>query len=232
MRKPGNWLISVLESVEESNGQGRTDPGFFHPSDFGHICDAYMAFKFLGAPAVESIPARLRRIFDHGSGRDYYLKADSKKAGISLIKKEADRKISIPHLHIRGELDEWVINPANGRKYVVDFKTMNTNEFQALKEVKSSHHKQVHPYMKAKETYEGIVLYEDKNDQNLKAMPADFDKTIWQDEIVDRVDRVLHGIRTGYIKRTPIANDASCPFYNICTIANLGKLLEESGVVI
>jgi len=232
MRKPGNWLIAVLEGVQESNGTGRQDPGYFHPSDFGHVCDAYMAFKFLGAPAVEKIPARLRRIFDHGSGRDYYLKSDSKRAKISLIKKEEDRKIELPELHIRGELDEWVVNPANGRKYVVDFKTMNTTEFQQLTAVKPSHHKQVHPYMKAKETYEGIVLYEDKNDQSLKAMPADFDKNIWQDEIVNRVDRVLNGIRSGYIRRTPIANESNCPFYNICSFANIEKMLEESGLKI
>ncbi len=229
-RKPGRWLIAAIESVQESHGAGRVDPGWFHPSDFGNDCDAFLAFKFLGAPAVEDISARSRRIFDHGSGRDYYLKMDVKKAGISLIKNEADRKIVIPHLRIRGELDDWVQNPSTGRRYVVDFKTMNTTEFKALEAVKVSHHRQLHPYMYNKETYEGYVLYEDKNDQELKSMPADFVMTLWQAEIVDRIDRVLTGIRHGLVRRNPPPNDSRCPFYNICSIADIKKLLEQSGL--
>src|SRR3990170_4367967 len=117
MSKPGNWLISAIEGVQESHGTGRRDPGFFHPSDFGNECDAYLAFKFLGAPAVQNIAARTQRIYDTGNARDKDLKRDIHKAGVSLIKKKEDRKIYIPSLRIRGELDEWVENPITHVRY-------------------------------------------------------------------------------------------------------------------
>jgi hypothetical protein len=198
----------------------------------GHPCDAYWAFKFLGAPSVDRIAARTRRIFDNGSGRDAYLKSDMKKAGVSLIKKEEDRKIVIPELHIRGELDDWVINPVTGEKFVVDFKTMNMDEFEKLEAVKPSHHAQMHPYMFAKQTYQGIVLYENKNNQELKPMPADFQPEFWQVQVVDRVHRVLTGIKNGFVTRTPVPNDSACPFYNICSHANFATLRERSGIQI
>lgn len=230
MRVPGRWLIDALEANLESSGPGRTDPGWFHPSNFGHECDAFLAFAFLGVPGRGHIAARNQRIFDLGSGRDHDLKKLTKKAGISLIKKEEDRKISIPSLHIRGELDEWVQNPATGRKYVIDFKTMNNDEFQSLESVKPSHHKQVHPYEFSKETYEGYVLYENKNNQEWKVMPADFSAQTWQNEIVQRIERILTGLRGGYVRRTPVANEAGCPFYYVCSSANIPRIIEESQV--
>lgn len=229
-RKPGQWVIAALEGVQETTGPGRTDPGWFHPSSFGNQCDAFLAFQFLGAPSVETIQARTRRIFDHGSGRDYYLKMNMKTAGVSLIKKEEDRKIVIPEYHIRGELDDWIENPATKQRYVIDFKTMRTDFFKELEAVKPDHHIQVHPYMFNKETYQGYVLYEDKNDQEFKIMQADFVPDIWQNGIVNRVERVLTGIRNGTVGRNPPANDSRCPFYNICSFANVPKLLEESGL--
>lgn len=230
MRKPGAWIVAALEGVQESNGPGRTDPGWLHPSDMGHPCDAYWAFKLLGAPSTEHISARLRRIFDNGSGRDEYLKKDFKKAGISLIKKEEDRKIVIPELRIRGELDDWVVNPATGERFVVDIKTMNNDEFEKLETLKPSHHAQIHPYMFAKQTYQGIILYENKNNQEFKPMPGDFQPNFWQREIVDRVHRVLSGIRNGHVSRTPVPNESLCPFFNICSHANFEVMRERSGI--
>ena len=232
MRKPGAWLVAAIEGVQESHNPGRTDPGWLHPSDMGHPCDAYWAFKLLGAPSVDHISARSRRIFDNGSGRDSYLKKDVKKAGISLIKKEEDRKIVIPELRIRGELDDWVVNPTTGEKFVVDFKTMNNDEFIALEAVKPSHFAQMHPYMFAKQTYQGIVLYENKNNQELKPMVSDWAANFWQTNIVDRVHRVLTGIKNGFVSRTPIPNESSCPFFNICSTANFAAMRERSGLEI
>lgn len=229
MRKPGKWLISAIESVQESTGSVREDPGFFHPSALSHPCDAHVAFQFLGAPSKQTISARLQRIFDLGNARDLALKRATKKAGVSLIQKEEDRKIIIPQYRIRGELDDWVMNPVTGRKAVVDYKTMNKDEFEALDAVKPSHHIQVHPYMFAKETYEGLVLYENKNSQELRVHVADFDNGIWT-EITHRLEMIIEGLRKGYVNRKPIPNDSQCPFYAICSHASIPKLVEESKI--
>lgn len=239
----GKWIIAALESVQASEGEGRVDPGTFHPSGLADECDAKLAFGFLGAPAVKSISARTQRIFDLGSGRDAYLKRDMMKSGISIVDPtklmtnergetvEVDRHIEIPHLYIRGELDDWVAHPVTGRKYVVDYKTMNPTEFAALDKVKPSHHIQVHPYMFARQTYEAYVLYENKADQEFKLKPANFDQTIWTNKIENRILRILDGLEHDYVTRTP-GRCSYCPFYanGVCAANEIAALKARSGL--
>lgn len=243
IRTPGGWVISALERAQESSGAGRHDPGYFHPSNFGNDCDAFLAFRYLGAPAEENISARTRRIFDLGSGRDTYLKQDMRNAGISLIKMvceseyeagfytEGDRGILIPHLHIRGELDDWIYNPQNKEKFVIDFKTMNSVQWEALTAVVHSHHLQVLCYEYGKETYKGFVLYENKNNQELKIFSADFDGRMWQTEIVERVNRIIEGLDINLVYRNP-TSCGRCPFFKngVCTSNQIAKLKKESGL--
>jgi len=230
-RTPGRWIISALESVQESHGTGRQDPGWFHPSSFGNDCDARLAFAFLGAPAVQDVAARTQRIFDNGSGRDSYLKADMARSGISLITREEDRKIIIPELRIRGELDDLVQNPVTKQIAVVDYKTMRLEEWDVLETVKIAHHLQLHPYMFAKQTTHGFVLYENKNNQEFKVHQADFNQSTWQTEIVDRINRIITGLQNGYVNRTP-TGCRSCPYFanSVCTNNDIEGLKARSGL--
>lgn len=227
----GNWFISVLEGVQGSKRAGRTDKGWFHPSSLSHQCDAFLAFQFLGAPSQEEISPRLRRIFDLGSGRDEYLKRDTRRAGVSLIRTEADRKISIPDLRIHGELDEFVKNPMTGETMVIDFKTMNDSEWSQLKAQKPSHTVQLQPYIFAKAADMGGILYENKNNQEFKLFSAKFDYKLWNEGIVNRIRRILTQLKHGHTpERNPLPNDSQCQFYNICSTANMPKMAEESGL--
>lgn len=230
MRKPGRWYIDALEGVQASSGTGRNDPGWFHPSSLGGDCDAQLAFRFLGAPAVQEISARTQRIFDNGSGRDAFLKRDSTRAGVSLIKKEEDREILILPLRIHGELDDWAENPLTHHRYVVDFKTMHAKEWEELKEVKPAHHIQLHPYMIAKETTEGFVLYENKDNQDWKLMSANFDNKIWE-SITTRIKRIIERLDQGHVDRNPVSC-TRCPFFanGVCSANQIDSLKEKSGL--
>lgn len=226
----GDWVIASLERVQASEKPRRSDPGWFHPSDLGNDCDAFVAFVYLGAPALQVISARTQRIFDHGNGRDQQLKKDSLKAGISLIKKPEDRKISIPTLHIRGELDDWLENPISKQRYVIDFKTMRSEAFKPLNAAVEGHRIQLHPYMFSKETYNGYVLYESKDTQEFKIFDVKFDWKLWRD-ITDRLERILEGLEKGFVNRNPV-NCSNCPFFanSVCTANEIGKLKEKSGL--
>lgn len=231
VRKPGQWVIAALEGVQASEGTGRHDPGWFHPSDFGSDCDAFLAFRFLGAPAISVISARTQRIFDLGNARDEGLRKDMAKAGVSLLKTYEDRIIVIEHLRIRGELDDWVEHPISKERFVVDYKTMRPDLWTELKQVKREHFLQVHPYMYAKETYKGLVLYENKGDQSLKIMEANFDGQVWQNEIVNRVERIISGLEKDYVTRNPVSC-SGCPFNSngVCTTGDIRKLKVASGL--
>lgn len=227
----GAWVIAGLEAVQETRGAGRSDPGYFHPSDFGNECDAYLAFKFLGAPAFQIIAARTQRIFDLGHARDEALKRDMKNAGLSIIKKEEQRKIAIPELHVRGELDDVIQNPITKELYVVDYKTMRPGEFEELKEVKFWHHIQVHIYMFAKQIFKGFVLYENKGTQELKVKEANFNNELWETYVVQRIQRVMDGLAGDFVNRNPV-NCSRCPFNSngVCAGNDIAGLKAKSGL--
>lgn len=231
MKTPGGWIVSRVEFVQQSSGSYRRDPGWFHPSSLGGECDAQLAFQFLGAPGIESISAQTRRIFDNGSGRDLWLKTDFKKAGISLIKEEDDRKILIESLRIRGELDEWIEHPETKKRAVVDFKTMNSTYWKALDTIKRDHHLQLHPYMYAKETWEGYIWYENKDTQEVKLKEGHFNGKMWQEEIVERIERIIGELDNNRVTRNPV-ECSRCPFFanGVCTANQIAKLKEESGL--
>lgn len=230
-RNPGGWVTSGLEQVQESTGPSRQDAGWFHPSSFGDECDARLAFAFLGAPSEQVISAKLQRIFDLGNARDLALKADMRRAGLSLITKESERKIEIPHLRIRGELDDWIQHPKTGNKYLLDYKTMNSDEWKSLTVAKYSHQLQVMPYEYAKETYEGFILYENKNDQSLKILTANFDGKVWQTTFVERTERILKGLQNNQVFRAPTSCN-NCPYFKntVCAANQIEKLKEVSGL--
>lgn len=241
---PAKWFISVLEGVQSSFSPPRTDAGWIHPSTLGDPCDAAIAFQFLGAPGVQEISARLQRIFDNGNCRDEFLKRDTAKAGISLIdpKKlvefngrvtEADRVIELPLLRIRGELDEWVKNPANGEVFVIDFKTMNSRLWTELKAVKPDHHLQMLCYEFGKATYKGFVLYENKDNQDWKIFPADFDQAMWEEKITGRIARILKGLEGDIVYRTPVSC-TGCPFNTngVCASNDIYNLKLKSGLYV
>lgn len=231
MHNPGNWIIAAIEGAQYSSGEGRHDPGWFHPSALGNECDAFLAFRFLGAPAKQVIEARTQRIFDYGNEREGYLREYVVTAGINIITDPKDRYIEIPDLRIKGELDEWVINPITKEKYIVDYKTMRSGLWKELTQVTRGHHLQLHPYQFAKETYKGFVLYENKDTQELKAMKADFNNNIWQTDIVDRINRILSKLKIDLVDRNPI-NCSRCPFFanGVCTSNKIAELKESSGL--
>lgn len=233
MRRPANWLISVLESGQASEGTGRFDPGWFHPSDFGNECDAFLAFRYLGAKAKQVIEPKLQRIFDYGNIRESYLRHYLRNAGVSLLSTPEERQIVIPHMHIRGEVDDLVVNPITREKFIIDYKTMHMDRFEKLEEAVPGHRLQVHPYMFYFQVYKGFVLYECKNDNRLKAMPTNFDGQLWQTAFVERIERVLTGLQHDEVYRNP-AHCTGCPFFanGICTNNQIAKLKEESGIYV
>lgn len=211
------WLLARVDGWLESKPSGRSDPGWFHPSDLGHPCDAYLLFTYLGLARKEIVPARTRRIFDLGNNRDIAWKGYTVSTGLSLIKKEAERKILLPEYRIRGELDDIVKNPDTGEVFVVDYKTANDRYWQDLKGPNGGHCLQVHPYMYAKGISQALILYENKNDQAVKVFRVDFDNDLWK-TITKRLAGIIQVAEKGWQpERKPIQNDSSCRYFWVCS---------------
>lgn len=216
-QRTGNWLAAHIDDHLERTGEYRHDPGWFHPSALGNPCDAFLAFTYMGITGKGSTPARLQRIFHNGHARDRDWKNYLRESGVSLVLKEEDRLIEIPHLKIRGELDDMVFNPVTKEKFIFEFKTMNAKEWEELREPKGEHVTQVHPYMFAKGILQAIIVYENKNTQELKQFIRRFDGALWH-SIELRLLNIMDLVEKKQLPwRTPMQNDSRCQFYWTCS---------------
>lgn len=217
--RTGDWLLPHVEDWhEKSYGKGRVTPGWVHASELDGSCDAYLAFCYLGVKKLGARPtARVQRIWDNGTGRDRYWKLYLRRSGLSIIKKNEDRRIIIPEVRIVGEFDDLVRHPLTEEQWIVEFKTMNSGQFSTLHQPMPGHKVQVHSYMFAKLVQRSCILYENKDNQEVKVFQQHFDASLWNN-LVARLQRVLDSLDNGiFPERTPMKNESWCPYQYICS---------------
>lgn len=159
-------------------------PGRLSPSMAGG-CQRQAAFKFVGAPGNRKIDAQLQMIFDDGNIRHIkwgWMFLDMQEVlGKDRFEVLAlEMGVSIPELYMSGSLD--CIALINGVKWVVDFKGANTFAFNgvALKDQpKEGHPEQLVSYMRAAKIRRGLLLYENKNNSEIKAHVVILNKETW-----------------------------------------------------
>lgn len=180
----------TLPIPEKSRPGGRLSPS----SIAG--CQRQSMFKFLGVEAVNRIDPDTELIFEDGNWRHHKWQAmfadmqqvlGSKKFRLCSIEKP----VSIPNLYIAGRYDALI--KIRGKRYVVDFKGINDFGFSYVyreHKPKEEHVKQVLTYCVARGVRRGLLLYDNKNNQQFKVYQVSWDDEIWAD--VERwCERVL-----------------------------------------
>lgn len=233
-----SWLVNHAESYIELqankyNGLSR-QRGWFSPSDLHNPCDAYLAFRYMAVEQRSKVSARLQRIFDVGNAADARIKDMLRECGLSVIPaykpKPSDtsndiywgekrlRQFELPDWRIKGEYDDKVQNPITREKFIVEIKTMNTDEFQALKAPKEDHIIQVQPYLYHDKEVAGVYfLYEDKNTQDWKPFVQGMDSGVWN-ATTDRLAYILDCLDKGEMPmRRPQQYETRCQFHWTCS---------------
>ena len=148
----------------------------FYPSALGSTCDRYLYASFNGLLQWEDLDPRIKRIFDVGASLEdrmdkYFTKMNIVKA------REMSLKMDSPP--ISGRLDFLINHPTRGEA-VLELKSINDRGFKELKSSpKHDHFIQLQIYLNMLNKDYGIVLYENKNDQNLKAFQVERDVDVW-----------------------------------------------------
>jgi|TARA_R110000824_G_C15207472_1_gene676285 hypothetical protein len=170
------WL---LKSIDEAIAYKNRPPskGKFYPSAFGNTCDRYLYMAYNGLLDWDEIDARIKRIFDHGGTFEERMKKYLKKANI-YIDDEITVKLENPP--ISGRIDFLIDHDKHGET-PLELKTIKDEDFKQLKETpKHEHLIQLQIYLNVKGYKYGVVVYENKNDQKLKAFKVDADKQLWE----------------------------------------------------
>ena len=149
----------------------------FYPSALGSTCDKYLYASFNGFLPWEDLDPRVKRIFDTGSSLEDRMTKYFTKMNI-LIAREQPLKLASPP--ISGRLDFIIAHPTKG-KAVLELKSINDKGFNELKNSpKQDHFIQLQIYLNLLKQDYGIVLYENKNDQKLKAFKVQRDIKVWE----------------------------------------------------
>lgn len=201
-------------------------PGRISPSSIGG-CQKRAVFKFLGVKGFMKIDPDLQLIFDDGNWRHlkwgwtfYDMEAVLGKEKFEVISMEED--VSYDPLYVAGSLDTVV--RINGKKWVVDFKGANlytwTDAFMN-NEPKVDHIWQLMLYMKARRIRRGLLMYENKNNQEVKVFVVEFNDDDWS-EVVRWIKPVIKKLRE---RRLPQMDhectkgsrmEQQCPFSKWC----------------
>ncbi len=180
------WLLKTLDDhLTGTQRPNRT--GVFYPSVLGSKCDAHLFLAYNGLLPVEVLPAVTRRIFDTGGSLEQRMEKYFERMGILL---EREKSLKFDNPPISGRCDFILLHEEDGQ-IVIELKSANNRTFTNLRLTpKPEHTIQLQIYLNILGFDRGVVLYENKDNQQLKAFKVDRDNDQWN-SIINRCFKIM-----------------------------------------
>jgi hypothetical protein len=183
-------LIEAIDKYLVTRPKDKRRINCFHPSTL-HKSAKYLHGAYLNGDNDQDFEPRILRIFDNGHGVHDRLQKYLKEIG-TLV--EAEVPVENQEFEICGSADG--ILKLGKREGVLEIKSINANGFYATHEPKLEHIIQINIYMFCLDIPRGCVLYENKNNQELKEFYVKLDNKIL-DPIFEKIKLVQSWIREG-----------------------------------
>lgn len=180
-------------------------PGRFSPSNMGG-CMRQAAFKFVGMPGRVKKDPMKEIIFDQGHWQHHKWQSrflDMQEVlgpdTFKVISTEAS--VMVPEIYVAGSSDNvlrMVLESNKKRKAVLDIKSINDNGYTWVTrndEPHETHVKQITTYGKGHGLKWGILLYDNKNNQEFKVFMINFEDSVWV-EVSEWAEEVINFLET------------------------------------
>jgi len=181
-------LTRLIDQVLGDRPRDERPKRCFHPSSLHKPADELYRL-YLEGDNGEVFEPRILRIFDNGHAVHRRLQEYLSRAGVLI---EAETPVRNEEYEIVGHADGIV--EVKGKRGVLEIKSMNASTFHSTYEPKPEHLVQVNVYMFCLSLRRGVLLYECKDDQNLKEFYVMQDRAIL-DPILDKIRSVQNRIR-------------------------------------
>ncbi len=194
----------------------------FYITDAGK-CPRSVFFKFKNAPK-EEMEARILRLFEHGD----YIHQLIMKPLLSLRKIHVvASEIDIPPKEIIAGRADVIISDGK-QLYVVDIKSMNSMVFKNMNAPKEENIDQVQLYLHFFKIPKGILLYVNKDTQELKEFIFDYDPKRAK-RLLNELNELKKKIESGIVPaRLPDWPEnwqcRYCQYAEICRMAGEGNI--------
>ncbi len=166
-------LKEIIDNFYLENDRGSYPQKRFYVTDAGK-CPRSVFFKFKQAPCRD-LEARILRLFDHGNYiHELIVKALS---GQNVLRGE---EVNIPANNLISGRADALIQVENC-DYVVDIKSINSNGFRCLTEPSDEYIYQLQLYLHFFQIKQGVLLYVNKDTQDLKEFLVDYDEKLCHD---------------------------------------------------
>lgn len=177
------------DSLEYSNRNSEKTRSF-HPSTIGNDCERLLYLHYWRMLPEEKISPQLNRIFANGHFAEnrffrYFLEM--------RIFKDREARVLSENPPIRGRADFLVNLPQEDGKdkvHIIELKTINDKGFESLTNAKPEHIIQIQIYLNLLDIDAGFVLYENKNNQELREFYFEKDPQVW-DKIRKKLLKVM-----------------------------------------
>jgi len=196
----------------------------FYITDAGK-CSRQIFFKFKKAPK-EPMDARMLRVYEHGEylHRNIFNILYRLKIGITT-------EVNIPNKEIiSGRADAIIC--INNENYVLDIKSINSMVFRNLAEPKVENIYQLQLYLHYFNIKKGILLYIDKDQQDIKEFVVDYDKDLAQSLLASFTDlksKIESNIIPSRLAGYPVDWQCRyCQFKEICGMGENGEMSWEN----
>ena len=180
------WLLEALDT-HLTAPQRPPRKGVFYPSALGSKCDRFLYNSYFGLVQEQVIEPITKRIFDCGDYLGLRYEKYFEKMGV-LVGTETPLKSEIPP--ISGRLD-FLIKHEQKQLAVIELKSIGASGFKALtKKPKDDHFIQLQIYLALTGHEYGVLLYENKDNQKVKAFSVTKDNEVWE-QLVDRCTNIM-----------------------------------------
>ena len=166
------WLLKALDAhLEGHNNPPRA--GVFHPSQVGQPCDRLLYLGYNGLLEAYTIVPKLARIFGCGSALENRVSKYFNDMGLEL---EREVPVTFDYPPISGRID-FIIDHGEYGPMPVELKSINNAGFNKLtSSPKPEHLVQLQLYLALWPVEYGTVLYENKDNQDLKAFLVKYEQ--------------------------------------------------------
>lgn len=197
IQKSGDDIVEDLLKTIDAHLEKRNTPtekkvGGFHPS-YTNQCARYWYYLFEGTEMTTTFHPQTYRIFDNGHAVHDRLYSYLREIGI-LVAEE------IPVTHddppIEGTADGII--DLDGHK-LIELKSISNEGFHYRKlynKPKDDHFRQAQIYMRCLDLPSGLVIYENKNNQEILPIYIERDDTF-----IDKLFKKYRGIYDAFLKR-------------------------------
>lgn len=179
-------------------------PGRLSPSSLCG-CPRAAAFRFAGVPGADKTDWETELIFENGDWFHHKWQLLFRDMEVVLGRKRfrvvgIEINVAIPELFVAGSLDIHILVKVNGEwiDYIVDIKSINTYGFAKVMVNGAplpSHEQQVTAYAKAAGVKNGLLFYENKNDNKILAFAFRVEPKVvreieeWCEDVIHHLDK-------------------------------------------